>query len=260
MKKIEILWTGGWDSTFRIAELSRQECIIQPYYILDNNRKSIEYEKKAMNNILMALKQKKETKAKFNDIIILNKDDIPDNKEVTDAYKVIAEKTHLGAQHDWLARFALNHKNIELGTEDGEIENSHILQAINEYGKLVFKDGIGYLDQKKSTKEGVLVLGNFSFPIINKTEIDMVNIIKEWGYEDVMKHIWFCHTPINGECCGVCHPCELKYESNMQFLLTKRAIRNYKLKKIAKMILGNKITNKIIYVYRQLKNKKGSVL
>lgn len=255
MKKIEILWTGGWDSTFRIVELSMKECIVQPYYIIDKNRKSIDYELKAMDEILSLLRKKKQTKAKFNDIIMVKKEDIEENKEVSEAYKKIAEKTRLGSQHDWLARFALSHKNIEIGTEDGDVATVHILQAIHEYGNLVFKDGIGYLDEN-STKEGLLVLGNFSFPIINKTERDMIKLIKKWKYEDVMKKIWFCHTPINGECCGLCHPCEVKYESDMKFLLTKRAIRNYKIQKIMKKIFKEKITNKATYIYRKLKRGK----
>lgn len=255
MKKIEILWTGGWDSTFRIVELSRQECIVQPYYIIDEKRVSIDYELKAMNDILELLNQKKETKAKFNDIIMVNKNDIDENEEVTNAYKKITARTHLGAQHDWLARFALSHKNIELGTEAGDPKTSHILQSIDEFGNLVFKDGIGYLDEN-SSKEGLLVLGNFSFPIIDKTEVDMVKLIKEWGYEDVMKHIWFCHTPINGKCCGMCHPCELKYESNMEFLLPKSAVRNYKINHFLQKILPEKLTNKLVYLYRKSRRGK----
>lgn len=251
MKKIEILWTGGWDSTFRIVELSMQKCVVEPYYIVDENRKSTDYELRAMENVLEALRKKKKTKAKFNDIVMVNKNDIPENKDITDAYKLIADKTNLGSQHDWLARFALEHPNIEIGTEAGEIATSHILQAIDEYGKLVFKNGIGYLDKKMSSKEGLLVLGNFSFPIIDKTEIDMVNLIKKWGYEDVMKYIWFCHFPINDECCGLCHPCEVKIESHMEFLMTKKALRNYKIQKLLKKVFKEKITRKIVYIYRK---------
>lgn len=255
MKKIEILWTGGWDSTFRIVELSRERCEVQPYYIIDNNRISMEHELKAMKTILEVLKSKNQTKAIFNEIIMINKNEIQENKEISNAYKVIASKTHLGAQHDWLARFALHHKNIEIGTEAGTIENSHILQSIHEFGNLIFKDGIGYLDEN-SSKEGLLVLGNFSFPIIDKTELDMVKLIKEWGYEDVMKNIWFCHAPIRGKCCGMCHPCELKYESNMEFLLPKSAIRNYKIHHFFKKFLKETTTNKMVYLYRKLSKGK----
>lgn len=41
---ISILWTGGWDSTYRVVELSRQKVTIQPIYILDPKRESANYE------------------------------------------------------------------------------------------------------------------------------------------------------------------------------------------------------------------------
>lgn len=52
MKVIKILWTGGWDSTFRIVELSRKEVTICPLYVIDNDRKSKNFEIKAMNKII----------------------------------------------------------------------------------------------------------------------------------------------------------------------------------------------------------------
>lgn len=58
----------------------------------------------------------------------------------------------------------------------------------------------------------------------------MLKIIRKWGYEDVMKHIWFCHAPINGKPCGFCHPCEVKMESSMEWLLL------FKLRKTIKCI------------------------
>ena len=46
---INVLWTGGLDSTCRVAQLSQMDNItIQPYYIVDPGRKSVEYELKAM--------------------------------------------------------------------------------------------------------------------------------------------------------------------------------------------------------------------
>jgi len=33
---INILWTGGWDSTFRVLELTDKNITIQPYYLKDN--------------------------------------------------------------------------------------------------------------------------------------------------------------------------------------------------------------------------------
>lgn len=254
MKEIKVLWTGGWDSTFRIVELSRQKVIIQPIYVLDSQRKSIEYEFKAMDEIVKILEKKRETIAQIKPLKVIKKEDIPKNDDITNAYKVINSKTKLGSQHDWLARLAVVYPNIEIGTEWGEPETSHIIQAIQDFGELVIEDGIGYLDKEKSSKEGRLVLGNFNYPIINKTEKDMLEIIKEIKYEDVMKHIWFCHKPINGEPCGICHPCNVKIESDMSFLLPNSAIKRYKKYIIIKNVLGEKVANKISEKIIKIKN------
>ena len=44
-KIVNLLWTGGWDSTFRLCQLilvKRKN--VQPYYIIDNKRKSLQKE------------------------------------------------------------------------------------------------------------------------------------------------------------------------------------------------------------------------
>lgn len=76
----------------------------------------------------------------------------------------------------------------------------------------------------------MLVLGNFKFPIIDKTELEMKRNIEMWGYKEVMKNIWFCHTPFYGKPCGLCHPCEVKIQSGMEFLLPKSALKRFKRK------------------------------
>lgn len=54
---VTILWTGGWDSTFRLLCLAENEDIsIQPVYVIDENRKSKEYELDAMNKILTMIR------------------------------------------------------------------------------------------------------------------------------------------------------------------------------------------------------------
>ena len=35
MKKVKVLWTGGFDSTFRVTQLSRMDVEIEPYYLSD---------------------------------------------------------------------------------------------------------------------------------------------------------------------------------------------------------------------------------
>jgi len=228
-KIIRVLWTGGWDSTFRIVELSRMEGVtIEPVYVVDPNRKSVPFELDAMDSIIRCLKERAETKAQIADVKKIELNTIPKDEEISKAYRAIHEKTHLGAQHEWLAWLGKQMPGMEMGTEAGSPKTSHIIDAIESFCKLEVKDGIGYIDPDGSTKEGKLVLGWFRFPIITRYETDMVRQIKEWGYEDIMKHIWFCHSPINGKPCGCCHPCAVKMESDMEWLLPEKAQRHYR--------------------------------
>ena len=55
MKNYKLLWTGGFDSTFRLCELSRQKCIVQPVYITsgrDNEVNEIESHRKIYQMLL----------------------------------------------------------------------------------------------------------------------------------------------------------------------------------------------------------------
>lgn len=254
-RKVEILWTGGWDSTFRVVELSREENVaIQPVYVIDPNRASTEYEKRSMNEIILALKQKPETKAEFLPIQMYRLEDIPRDERISKAYEKIHAVTNLGSQHEWLAWLGKLHPDMEMGTEAGEPETSHIIDAIDRFCALDIEGNMGYVNHEKSTVEGNLVLGWFTFPIITRTEVEMLQTIRRWGYEDVMKHIWFCHNPINGEPCGFCHPCDVKMESDMEWLLPSKAQKNYRMHKRVKRYFGKRIAQ--YWVKYQRKNTK----
>lgn len=257
MKQFKVLWTGGWDSTFRIVELSRQEVEIQPIYILDPNRKSYKYEKVAMKSIVKALKEKEETKAKILDVLEIKLEDIPKNEEITEAYKKINEETGLGTQYDWIGRLSKKIPNMEIGIENTDTENSLMINTIRKFGKLTFiENDIGIIDKENSTDELNLVCGDLRYPIIKRTELDMLNLIKKWHYEDVMKLIWFCHSPIKGKPCGICHPCISKVEAGMKFLLPEEALKNYKKQMKIRRIFGKKIENIYTKIKRKINNFK----
>lgn len=47
MNKVTLLWSGGWDGTFRFLELMQHEDIeIQPIYVIDPGRESTPYDMK----------------------------------------------------------------------------------------------------------------------------------------------------------------------------------------------------------------------
>ena len=235
-----MFWTGGWDSTFMLIQELRKGKEIQPIYLIDNDRNGSSNELKAMDIIYNKLKALNFLGGQMYNTIFVNKENIKNNDIITKAYYTIYEKTGLGSQHDWLSRYAEQENiNIMLGTENGTPQTSHIIHALNDFCLLKKEEDIKIIDKEISSKEGKIVFGHMIFPIIDLYETDMLKLVEEWQLEDIMKEIWFCHTPINNEPCGICHPCEVKMESDMQFLLPSKAQNRYKHMKLFEKLFGN---------------------
>jgi hypothetical protein len=61
---INILWTGGWDSTYRVIDLSFKEVVIQPYYLRDN-RLSEAMELSVIRNLTEKIRNRKTNKSEL---------------------------------------------------------------------------------------------------------------------------------------------------------------------------------------------------
>lgn len=252
MKQVNILWTGGWDSTYRIVELSLQEVIVNPIYCVDKSRKSYEKEISSMKEILSELRKKPNTKSTINDITFIEINDIPENPEITMAFHRICDKVKLGSQYEWIARLALQYPMIEIGVEKPSGEYSGIVTAVKNEGDFLYNGETYVVDSAISSEDIKLVFGGMSFPIVNTTESEMLEYIRLIGYEDVMKKIWFCHNPIKNQPCGFCRPCQQKIECGMGWLLSVSAQQRYKVYKRSNRIFGTRIGNKIMnIIYRK---------
>lgn len=225
---IRLLWTGGWDSTFRLVELSRENVIVQPIYLYGDGRPSIEYERKAKEKILNSIWNRPETKANILPLKEVDINTIPQNPVITNAYNNIIKKQRLGTQYEWIGRYAFEHPGCEICIEKQHPKGIGFMQnLIKNNGALIPTHNIHRYKVESNCEEVRLLIGNVYFPIMDRMEVDMLQQIHAWGYEDVMKHIWFCYTPINGKPCGFCRPCCEKIESDMGFLLPRSARRRY---------------------------------
>ena len=121
---VNILWTGGWDSTYRVIQLSMRDISIQPIYVKDGGRKSVPYELAAMEDIVSLLKTKSETKASLLPLKVIDITDIPENAEITEAYQLFKKEADMGLQHDWLARLALQYPGSSTLTRRGWARSS----------------------------------------------------------------------------------------------------------------------------------------
>ena len=258
MERINILWTGGFDSTFRVCQLSLIDVEIQPIYI-SIKRESEAYELKAITEITNYINSKKESKCTILPLNVVNYEDILPDKQVTDSLMKLRKEFKIGLQYDFLTRFA-RQSNImlEVGFEYDPLAGEQ--GCFEKYGKLkkgtipIFgQKNIEYyeLDPDKSSEDIINVFGKYRYglPLYHMDRTETVKAYKELGYEEVIPMTWFCAHPINGKPCGLCTPCEGYMESNMSFRLPLRARLLYKIFKANS--LGRSIDKKGKAIYNK---------
>jgi len=255
MNRVNILWTGGWDSTYRVLRLMDKCVSIQPYYLKDNNRQSGELELKAIRTITEDIRNHPDTRCEILETIVVNVSDISLDVEITSAYKNILKTNFYGSQYNWLARFAKNIGNLELNMHKDDTAN-----FFRKHGDLKkiqddLKGDYYVLDHEKSSEDLMKVFGNYHFPILNTTKLEM----KEWavnsGLIDIMNKTWFCHKPLKNQPCGRCNPCNYTIKENMTYRFNKTALRRYRFNEFVKSINRTIIISRIIKTHKALKGK-----
>lgn len=224
MKLINILWTGGLDSTCRIIELSRLNIEIQPYYIWDNTRGSIKQELKAIRKITRDVMRHPQTKAILHPVKVIQDSEIQEDYEITKAWKIFNQKYALGSQYDYLARFAKQYDlKLEVGLECSE--RGKASNTIKAETSLILEENGNYkvyhIDQQsdKSTKEGITLFKNILLPatLWQMSKLDEIEEFKQLGFEHIISKTWFCHRPIWGLPCGHCNPCKDCLNEGLEF-------------------------------------------
>lgn len=217
-KVIKLLWTGGWDSTFRLLQLLLvHNRMVQPYYIIDSDRLSTGIEIRTMKKIKRQLFEKHvKTRNLLLPTIFKELFDILLNQEVTARFERILKHNFMGSQYEWLARFCseANIEEIELSIhiddQAHKILESFVIQADTE------KDRCYKLNKIFRGSDEYELFRFFSFPIFNLTKPDIQNIARNEGFEDIMSLTWFCHKPrANSRPCGVCNPCIYTIEEGL---------------------------------------------
>ena len=226
-KPVKLFWTGGWDSTFRLIQLVlTYKKVVQPYYIIDQGRKSTLNEIRAMTLIKEALyKEYPETKNLLHPTIFKELSEIENNIEITKSYGKLKEKILLGRQYDWLARFCLDEAifDMEFGLE--LCVNNGDNKVINIIGDNMEKFdqglGISYRVNRNAKGNDVYNLfGNMQFPLFSYTKIEMYKFSIENGFDEILNLTWFCLLPVmNHYPCGKCNSCRTVYREGLAWRL-----------------------------------------
>ena len=222
----ELFWTGGFDSTFRLCQLAREGRVVQPYYVVHPLRKSVGKEIGAHKKILAYLTEKGLGTNVFP-VRYVSLGDIWNNFLVSDAYARIRGNWVIGGQYEWLARFALSHPGIEV-CHEGFVNRQGALGKLLDTA-VKRRDGLGRIcvDTEKSDRDLSLLFGCFSFPIIELNNVRMMDMLKEWGMDDVVDLITFCESGRDGNC-GVCSCCRGKFSTGVfGRLFSEKAKKRY---------------------------------
>ncbi len=245
-KKVNLLFTGGFDSTFRLCQLSRMDNItVQPIYLVFNKldgihgRPNREKEIAAQDAIISCLRTKPETKAIILDPIRVAESELPPDPDYMAAYQQWKSTGRVPGQYRVMGRLALLYPGLEIGREGPTLRNRQRGLKVGKTAQFLIDNGVKLNKQDdgsvilnfKHAKPGLeMLFGRYRYPILGISETDMVPYIQEWGYEDVFKLTWTCDFG-GEEPCGVCHNCETKWDSGLLNFFAPHAVRNHEIKK-----------------------------
>lgn len=246
MERHNLLFTGGFDSTFRLCQLSRMEGVeVQPVYLcFSPSRPNEKKEIHAQDTILSMLRKRKDTKAVFLKPIRINEHDLPSDPKIEAAFEKWRNYKETPGQIRCISKLPLLFPHLEYCIEGATLETRK--QGI-KYGKtrrFLTAYGFRFIDHEDGSTsfkcshadDGLdLLWGGFRFPIFQISETDMLPFIHENHYEDIFKNTWTCdfggHEP-----CGVCHNCETKWASGLPDFFPKAAVRNHEIKKYLELM------------------------
>ena len=271
---VHILWTGGLDSTYRLVELSRQKCVIQPHYIIIATRRTVKNELKAISEITDILNSDKRTVARILPIETFPKSELEEHPDIQMAWEILHEKKDFkSTQYATLARYARQKKlKLEMGIQFSE--NGSVVKVVDEsYLTDCPDDGdVMMIDPEKGSHEwaSYTLFQDFLFPksLYHKTKREEIEELKRLGYDKVLKKVWTCFWPVLDMPCGHCFACKSAMKEGAGMMIPTvgyilGGLRLYsirilmKIKDVLKRILPQRVCQKLRGIYKRVAKMAG---
>ncbi|SFU93623.1 7-cyano-7-deazaguanine synthase [Halomonas korlensis] len=243
-KAIDVFWTGGWDSSYRVLYASVVEKrLIKPHYIIDFGRKSSLRELEAISDIRRKLEKiDPEAAKRIGEIKITPITEIADIPEVTESFNRLKKQAHLGSQYDWLSRYATSHNidDLELSVHVDD-KAYFFLEGRVKQGK------DGRWRMRDDAEGDVRIFSCLTFPLLQISKTEMREQAQKHDFIDALEKAWFCFNPKKGKPCGVCNPCIYAVEEGMGYRLSGNAMLNYRTRHIRKIAKAPGYVSRNIY-------------
>lgn len=205
-----VLWTSGWDSTYRVADLVLTHGkTVQPHYVKDWRRASTRLEMLRQQDIREEIARiDPDAARRILPTVVHHYDDIPVDPTVREQFEGVRRMGFLGSQYLFLTSMARSSglDNLEIGAHRDD--NAALLLEGNV--RFHEDDAGGYHELVPAPTDPPLELFRpFRFPVFDMTKVEMGERAEAAGFGHVMELTWFCHYPtLRDKPCGVCNPCQ----------------------------------------------------
>lgn len=238
-KTVRLLWTGGWDSTFRLLMLAANENVrVELIYVYNVERESRQAELAAMQAVLELIYQRfPGSEARLSVLHQFNQHEIPQDQDIREKHNHLRGMGSFGTQYPVLAELALAQgwDDVEMGIV--RIEGGAVFEGLTANTIRVDEAIIGStyrLLPDIDPASPYTLFQRFSFPLLHMSKLDIKAAAEANGWLDIMAKTWFCHKPVKGKPCGLCAPCRDAYKEGMRDRLPAMAKVRYRFPTIAK--------------------------
>lgn len=233
---VNVLWTGGWDSSYRVLDLALvHKVAVQPHYIIDIDRLGTLHELRAIRSMRTMIRERNPAAAEcIGPLRITAINDIAPDSTVDAHYSALRRRRHLGGQYAFLSRYAREHEldGLELSVH---VDDAAAYVLAPEAGNVeATGDAVGptWRLARVPADPNAALFAPFAFPLLEVSKVEMRERARQHGFLDILERSWFCHLPIAGQPCGYCMPCVYAMDEGMGDRLPPLAHVRYRLRKV----------------------------
>jgi len=209
---VNIFWTGGWDSTFRVLQLLIEEKKkVQPHFIV-RSQASVGKEITTMIDIRRQLfRNFPETRKLLLPTKYIDIRNVIEEQTISAAVKYIKKEQEFAQQYDFCSRYCWQNNFYDMEMCIHKDDKAHKLLA-------PYLENSTWNSHVKKTEKGQKaydVFQYYKFPLYSMTKLEMGKIAQSGGWIELLEITWFCASPYKGKPCGFCGPCTYVIEEGL---------------------------------------------